>query len=624
MRAIAVIMMAAWLAGCATGAPPAGLTAARNAFIAHDLREARRIYEAIPDSAPARDRVEARTRLGALAWRFYADTAAARERLQAALDVGVDSSRVLAEWSRMDAAHGRYARAAGRAGNALGRAETQADRVRAVVRLGEAAVMAAERAVLDERRAPDLDEVARLAAALEELRPLVEATPGLLDPSRLQLHAALLLDRGVDAWDAWRSYYILHLDRSGPLPAAADTLSALLPRWAGPATPADERAAVIRNLAASGFHGPALLLIADPAAGPDAVHPDPRVRDIAVYARFLRAVAETTDAYYRRTALGAGDPDRYRSELLALAGELWPRLQWPGDAPELTEEAFVSEMRGRLGAVVNIGHTAGYFDLHMGHIVVDEPRTVEQYGHRAEVRYIALDGMVSNGFQSWAWDGEQAHGGWATAEIIYQVRPGYASGPLNVWRALVDPVDRARREEREQADSIADMERARRDPHAYLPGLASRIRGQGIVGLRDSLAADGLAGDSLRAAFLAAYAEAVTESSIFAHEGRHAIDRRLGIDADLEEREYRAKLSEVAFAPLPRLALGGILNPDIGSDTPHGRANRRVMRGLVSWMAEHRDEIVDLHPALPLLAQLSRLSDDQLRAAFRSMDPLAR
>jgi hypothetical protein len=240
------------------------------------------------------------------------------------------------------------------------------------------------------------------------------------------------------------------------------------------------------------------------------------------------------------------------------------------------------------------------------------------------VRYIALDGMASNGFQSWAWDGEQAHGGWADEETIYQVRPQYAGGPLNAWRALVDPVEHERRGEVERADSIADLERALRDPYAYLPGLASGIRGDGMVALRDSLAAAGSKGDALRAAFLAAYAEAITESSIFAHEGRHAIDRRLGIDADLEEREFRAKLSEVAFAPLPRLALGGILNPNIGDGTPHGRANRRIMQGLVRWMEAHRSEITGLDSALPLLSQLRRLTDDQLRTAFRSMDPLAR
>lgn len=618
---VALVALVA-LAACAGSEAP-GLNTARNAFIGHDIREARRIYGAIPDSAEPRDRAQARVRLAALDWRFFEDTASAREHLAAGLEIGADSSALLAEWARMDVAAGRYEEAAGRAAEALRAAETEEDRIRAVVRLAEAAVAEAEEAVLEEGRLPDAGETARLEVALGHLRPLVERTPGLLDPSRLQLSVALLLDRGEAAWEAWRSYYLLHLDREGPLPGARDTLAVAFPRWSGPETPPSDRRAVIRSLAASAFHGPALLLASDPRVESAEVRSDPRVRDIAAYARFLREVEEVTDEYYRRTSLGEGDPEAYRAGLLALAGDLWPRLHWEGDRPELTEEAFVSEMRERFGADVNVGHTAGFFDLHLGHVVVDEPRTVDQYGHRAEVRYIALDGMASNGFQSWAWDGAQAHGGWADAETIYQVRPRYAAGPLNVWRALTDPVAGERRRATERADSAADLERARRDPHAYLPGMASRIRGQGILGLRDSLAAAGLEGDSLRAAFLAAYAEATTESSLFAHEGRHAIDRRLGLDLDLEEREYRAKLSEVAFAPLPRLALGAILNPNIGDGTPHGRANLRVMQGLVAWMEEHREAIPGLDPALPLLPQLPLLTDEQLREAFRPMDPLA-
>lgn len=615
-------LLVALLVGCAAGEPPS-LGVAHRAFIAHEVHEARGIYEAIPDSAGPRDRVEAQVRLAALDWRFFQDTASARDHLRRALHIGVDSSAVLAEWARMHAAHGRYSPAAERAAEALERAESEEDRIRATVRLAEAAVLAAVEAVLDGGRTPEGAEVDRLEAALARLAPLVEQTPGLLEPARLQLAAALLLDRGEEAYEGWHSYYLLHLSRAGPLPAAADTLSRLLPGWAGPGTPVGRRAAVIRSLAASGFYLPALLLVADPRVESGELRGEARIADIEAYARFLRRVERVTDEYYRRTALGSGDPEAYRGRLLGLARDLWPLLDWEGEPPELTEEGFVREMRRRFAADVNVGHTAGFFDLHLGHIVVDEPRTVEQYGHRADLRYIALDGMASNGFQSWAWDGDQAHGGWADEEIVYQVRPRYASGPLNVWRALVDPADRERREERERADSVADIDRARRDPHAYLPGLASHVRGQGIVALRDSLAAEGLAPDSLRTAFLARYAEAITESSIFAHEGRHAIDRRLGIEADLEEREYRAKLAEVALAPLPRLALGGILNPNIGSPTPHGRANRRVMEGLVGWMDEHRSEIAGLDPSGPLLPQLSLLTDEQLRAAFRAMDPLA-
>ncbi len=47
------------------------------------------------------------------------------------------------------------------------------------------------------------------------------------------------------------------------------------------------------------------------------------------------------------------------------------------------------------------------------------------------------------------------------------------------------------------------------------------------------------------------------------------------------------------------------------------------MKGIVEWMREHSDSIQGLDPDLPLLPQLDRLTDEQLREAFRSMDPMA-
>ena len=151
-----------------------------------------------------------------------------------------------------------------------------------------------------------------------------------------------------------------------------------------------------------------------------------------------------------------------------------------------------------------------------------------------------------------------------------------------------------------------------------------RLQHQGQTRLLERLRSRGLEGETLRLAFLAAYDHAVQESSIFAHEGRHAVDKReAGLFASARNPEFTAKLSEVAFAPEPRLALGAIISANIGDSTPHGKANLAVMKGLVKWMSRHAQAIVGLDFERPLLPQLDRLADEQLRAAFRSMDPLA-
>jgi hypothetical protein len=173
------------------------------------------------------------------------------------------------------------------------------------------------------------------------------------------------------------------------------------------------------------------------------------------------------------------------------------------------------------------------------------------------------------------------------------------------------------------ADSVADLVRARTTPAAYFPSVAARLERDGRRVLLDSLRRAGHTGADLEATFERAIGDATVESSIFAHEGRHAIDAALGVKG-APELEYRAKLSQVDFAPLPRLAFSSIMSPEAGDATPHGIANLRVLKGLLAWVESHAAEIRGLDQSAPLLPQLPLLDDAQLRAAAGSMDPLAR
>jgi hypothetical protein len=147
---------------------------------------------------------------------------------------------------------------------------------------------------------------------------------------------------------------------------------------------------------------------------------------------------------------------------------------------------------------------------------------------------------------------------------------------------------------------------------------------QGTLQLVERLRSDGLTGDELRMGFVAELERVVQESSIFAHEGRHVIDAA-GAAPRIPtwKKEYNAKLSEVAFAPEPRLALGAIFSSNIGSGTPHGRANAEIMKGVAKWMKRNRSGIVRLDADRPMLPQFDLLTDEQMREVFRSMDSLA-
>jgi len=143
-----------------------------------------------------------------------------------------------------------------------------------------------------------------------------------------------------------------------------------------------------------------------------------------------------------------------------------------------------------------------------------------------------------------------------------------------------------------------------------------------VDGLEDS----GLEGQNLAMAFVRRYNQFGVEKSIFAHEGRHCIDQKFFADDfnhwSLSEREFRAKLSEVAFSSHPYLALGELLQQSLNG-TGHGTANLKIREVLLEWMKEHVNEIENIDADRPLLIQAHLLTDEQIKRCFTAADPLA-
>ena len=595
------------------------LIEARQANAATDVEGERRILERGRGlQGDAEDLAEIERRLAVVEWKYHADFEAARARLLQATE-GAEASEAWTALARLEMAREDFTAATSAGTRAVAAAEKDRERRDAELAFAKAVIADMAQRLISGQTV----DAQSLSAAVDTLLQRISKEPGELEPSRWLLRGGLLADRGEAALVGWRSYFQLGPGQPPPnaIADAGADLERILPHWPGTAATAEQRIALALALAGSRFFEEAALVARAPSA-PSAVTEDSEVALVVDYADTLDRLRRTTEEYYRRHSLGQGEVKPWSREIRTLLRDLVARHH-EGDDESLDVAAISSFLESRLGAYVNIGHTAGVDDLHMGHHVIDERRSLEQYGERAEVRFISLDAMVSNGFQSWAWEDGAQHGGWPRGATIYQVRAAYADGPLQIWRKLQSPEERAEHEEEMHRASAGDDERAREDPSAYLPGLSRRIRHQGLLQLVQGLEAKGHTGDDLRLAFLAELARVTQESSIFAHEGRHVIDKRAGITSS-ERLEYLAKLSEVAFAEIPKLATGGIFTGNIGDGTPHGEANRQIMEGLVGWMEDHRDAIEGLDSDRPLLPQFDLLTDDQIRAAFRSLDPLAK
>ncbi|HEX8255505.1 MAG TPA: hypothetical protein VF846_20360 [Thermoanaerobaculia bacterium] len=504
-----------------------------------DFREAAKLYAQVKTP-------EAELRLASIEWRAFQDVPAARARLArlAGTEKALDARLELARIARV---RGEWAQAFRLASEAESVARAKDDRRRVM--------MAKARAIIEEAMRTRPKQLDRVRETIGVLRDAITAEGPRLEPALLLVRGGVIAgDRGAIVEGA-RAYY--HVSETAPPPhLIAGALAAL--------ANASNDAALARALAGIRFFAEAALVA-------------PKGSDIARYAAMLGRIESIANEHYRQIALGNESGRALRRNIEAELRTMWPALDF--------DEA-VKEMGKRYGGYLILGETGGHQDTHIAHKVIDRAFHVEQYGRKAAVRFVLLDGVVSNGFQTWRTDGRSGDGGWGTHEQIVQVRPLYADGPLSTWLGYTDP--EAAAEYREKAAART------------MDGLARRLRVQYLDRLR--------AETKTREAFLARLEADEFHYSIVLHEGRHAIDALSGDDFDTWELEYRAKLSQIALSDAPRLALASVVEDTIGGDSPHGKANEKLI-----------GELTKKRPSVPFDAW----SDDEIRAACRSLDPLA-
>ncbi|HKW09004.1 MAG TPA: hypothetical protein VJO33_01415 [Gemmatimonadaceae bacterium] len=583
-----------------------------------EIRSAIDAFREAARDTSARRRSAAERMLGVIDWRFYKDAGSARLHFGAALATKSDTPATLIEMARLATVEGRYREAFALADRARVSAGDDVARRGAILQMGDAVSGSALATRLGDDVGSPAERVdtTAAAAAVEALSQLLRETPGRAEEAKRLLLAALDAGDGSAAARAVQSYFLIDVGEGTmhtSLPRTVAELERELPLWRGDSTSRAVRTQLATLLVEARLMDAAVLVT------PPGTH-----TDIVAYVQYCRRIARRAEDYYRRSLVGEAQHDELTRSYIHATRDLWPRLTWNGAPPQFFPTAGDVELSRRFGTLLELGVTGGYYDMHMGHVIADGERTVTQYGHSARVMFIMLDGMVTNGLQSWAWDDAGGHGGWQRRDTIVQVRPIFVEHAVSLW-VSADTTRRAHERENIAIDSTVDWRLAAADSIAYLPGVAARLRRDGRDALLDSLRRAGVPDSLLGATFVRVTSRLIRGSSIVAHEGRHAIDDQLRTATKLstEEREFRAKLSEIAFAARPKIVMSSIMHPNIGDATPHGRANARVMLGLIRWMRAHRSMIPGFDVARPILPQLPLLTDAQLRLAFRSMDPLA-
>ncbi len=588
------------------------IQAAATAYFQMQVGPAEQMFHAIADdpTAAPRDRAGADRGLARIQWLIDRQGDTALATLDKTLATGADlcptaalEVRVLGE---MDRPERGAARAAELAADCPGAAQGD---LFAIGRAKDELAWAAG-AADPAQRSTALDHARATLGGLSTLGALAPAA------ARLKLELALQDSDPKAALDAWRGFFWL-TDHNAPGSfglgddAVVHTFDAGLRAHA---TPADE-IALERLLIRAGFYDAAKRFDTTRKIAARAAN-DPAYRPVAAYFSFRRRFDDATLAFNRAYARGHGDEKAYAAAVKSIFADTAAQIGG-GDPEKTLHDAF--------GLHWMEGQTGGVQSVHMGHVVEDAPYHVVQYGRQGEVHFISIDNMISNGYQSWLWDGMAATGGWSENENdIVQIRASYTGGPLQAL-ATYDPTV-AKKRVQDLADAEARDREALKKPGAvYLPALQMRLQDEA----RDQMTAAAKAeaaktGQPYERIFLKMYWDAEVGHSIYIHEGRHALDHQefKGEHAlQGPELEFRAKLSEIELATYPRMPLNNILSADVGGDTAHGVADARIMTGLTDWIDAHKAEVAGYDPAAPAAEQIDKLSDDQMRTIAHGMDP---
>jgi hypothetical protein len=475
--------------------------------------------------------------------------------------------------------------------------------------------------LLAERAHADL--ALRNPDAAERSLGQISALGALAPPvNALKVEARLLRGDGAGALQAWRDYYWL-TSSDAPPAFAKEPVRAIFHAGGNKGATAHNQCRLLDLLARAGFDEAARTFQEDRGLVRRSAR-EPLCHKAAIYLEFRSSLSAYLLTQNRKMAwMSVSDKaamqkiaDDMGEYLTTLVQQTAAKLQQVEPQPKGDGPVGIVTDEFNLGST--FGFTSGYPSVHLGHVVLDETRKVEQYGRSAELNFRVYDPMISNGFQSWLWDGEKQTGGWGSTGTIVQIRAPYALSTIRWTAVATDPATRRKAETDAREHSAGDLAllaqaQASGKKVVYLPGLADRLELQSIDQIRSSLGR--LSPDDIPRRFAERESELTTRHSIWIHEGRHVLDGKYLKDRNFSqgELEYRAKLAEILLAEYPRMAFGSINDSLVNSDSSHGEANTRIMTAYADWIATHANEVRGFEASAPALTQVDKLTDEQLR-----------
>ena len=458
----------------------------------------------------------------------------------------------------------------------------------------------------------DLEQLKR---ELSKIEGYASQNPENIELAYLQIGFSLILKNKNLFWEGWHNYFRLPKDKEvrSFLSQSRDSLIQGLESWENGVVSLN----LIKGLVFSRLYDFAMMMLSLDSAG---LNKHPYVEKVRHYYQYINQTRDNGFSYYRKKALGNNDCDSFFAKQDKLDLWMWAQLKGKKEEKNYSKKNLESELYKDFGLKMMFTGRGESQDLIIfgGHGYIEETVQIEQYGRKGSFKYIKLHNFVGNIYDHWYQD-FMGIGGWASTDgEVMQVRNWYVNYPVSVFDRLNDQEARKDWLKNINSQMEKDAKLLEKDPYAFPTGFAAYIKFLRYDQMLQSLKQKGLNGRALKMAFLSDVEYFFEYTGMHLHEARHVLDNPIYL-ADkekypLEVREFRAKLSEIAFSPDPHLVVAE-------SILEEGTANRKVVGVIVDWMQENKESIKNYDSTQPILLQLMSLSKDQLVEAVRRVDP---
>ncbi len=455
----------------------------------------------------------------------------------------------------------------------------------------------------------------QLKKELSKIERYAGRYPENVELAYLQMGLSLILKNRIMFWEGWHNYFRLSKDDQARsfLSKSQHYLKLGLEAWEKTGLSLD----LVKGLAFSRLYDLAMMILKHDSTS---LNEHPYIEKLRDYYQYINQTRDNAFSYYREKALGNNDVDSYFAKQDKLDLWMWEKLKGKKEKGNYSKRNLESELYQHFGLKMMFTGRGESQDLIIfgGHGYIEETVQIEQYGRRGSFTYIKLHNFVGNIYDHWYQD-FMGIGGWASTEgEVMQVRNWYVNYPVTVWNRLTDEGEREEWLEQINTQMEKDAELLEEDPYAFPAGFADHVKFLRYDQMIEAREQKGLSGRALKMAFLSDVEYFFEYTGMHLHEARHVLDNPIYLankeEYPLEIREFRAKLSEIAFSPDPHLVVAE-------SILEEGTANRKVIEVIVHWMQKNKDSIKDYSATTPVIMQLMSLTKDQLIEAVRSVDP---